>query len=158
MNPCSAPLRVACPQTGSLTKGMALIEALMASAVLGIGLAAATRLTLHTLQTAHDTRQHTIALALALDALECHQSSRTTCLSQSSVEVSGTLYSLHSQLQARPGLALVDLQVRVQWPGTGLTSGVAPSGNAGPGQLQTRELLIVSSRDAVPTWVGVSSP
>lgn len=158
MRPLCANVRAQFSQTGPLTKGMALIEALMATAVLGAGLAAATRLTLHTLQTAHDTRQHTIALALALDAMECHQSGRSACTVQTSIVVLGTTYSLYSQLQARPGLALVDLQVRVQWPAMGLRAGAVPDGSAGHGPLGTRELMIYSSRDAVPSWVGVSSP
>ncbi len=51
-------------------QGMALIEALVASLVLAIGLTAATRLTLHTLYIASETRQHTVGLALALDAMD----------------------------------------------------------------------------------------
>ncbi|MDP4623109.1 MAG: hypothetical protein NWS85_09470 [Hydrogenophaga sp.] len=58
---------------------MALLEALVASAVLGIGLAGATRLTLHALQTASDTRQHTLATTLAADAMDCLQSARAVC-------------------------------------------------------------------------------
>ena len=141
---------------------MALIEALVASAVLGIGLAAATRLTLHTLLTASDTRQHTVALALALDAMDCHQSGRAGCALQASTTVQGTTYQLQSQVQTRPGLALEDLQVRVQWPTVGpamrLTGG--GFGADSPGQAQPRmgELVLHSSRDAVPAWLGVSLP
>ena len=147
-------------------QGMALIEALVASAVLGTGLAAATRLTLHTLHTASDTRQRTVALALALDAMDCHQSGRTGCALQVSSMVQGTAYRLQVQLQTRPGLALEDLRVRVQWPtaGPGLsTSGGGSGEGAGassPGQAQPRmgELVLHSSRDAVPVWLGVSLP
>jgi type II secretory pathway pseudopilin PulG len=147
-------------------QGMALIEALVASAVLGIGLAAATRLTLHALHTASDTRQRTVAMVLALDAMDCHQSGRTGCALQVSSMVQGTAYSLQVQLQTRPGLALEDLRVRVQWPtaGPGLgTSGQASGEGAGassPGQVQPRmgELVLHSSRDAVPAWLGVSLP
>ena len=140
---------------------MALIEAMVASAVLGIGLAAATRLTLHTLLTASDTRQHTVALALALDAMDCLQSGRSGCALQSATTVQGTTYRLHGQVQVRPGLALEDLQVRVQWPPMGRTSGAAGAGGGGlSGQAQPRlgELTLHSSRDAVPAWLGVSLP
>ncbi|WP_295552864.1 hypothetical protein [Limnohabitans sp. Rim8] len=141
---------------------MALIEALVASAVLGIGLVAATRLTLYTLNTASDTRQHTLALTLALDAMDCHQSGRSGCPLQTSVKIQGTTYSLQSQLQMRPGLALEDLQVRVQWPAVGPALGAVGVGlGAGsPGQAQPRigELVLHSSRDAVPAWLGVSLP
>jgi type II secretory pathway pseudopilin PulG len=141
---------------------MALIEALVASAVLGIGLAAATRLTLHTLLTASDTRQHTVALALALDAMDCHQSGRAGCALQASTTVQGTTYHLQSQVQTRPGLALEDLQVRVQWPTMGPAMRLTGGGFGGdsPGQAQPRmgELSLHSSRDAVPSWLGVSLP
>ncbi len=141
---------------------MALIEALVASAVLGIGLVAAARLTMYTLNTASDTRQHTVALTLALDAMDCHQSGRSGCPLQTSVKVQGTTYSLQSQLQMRPGLALEDLQVRVQWPAVGpaLSAVGVGLGAGSPGQAQPRigELVLHSSRDAVPAWLGVSLP
>ena len=141
---------------------MALIEALVASAVLGIGLAAATRLTLHTLLTASDTRQHTVALALALDAMDCHQSGRAGCALQASTPVQGTTYQLQSQVQTRHGLALEDLQVRVQWPSVGpamrLTGGGFGADSPGLAQPRMGELTLHSSRDAVPSWLGVSLP
>ena len=144
------------------SQGMALIEALVASAVLGIGLVAATRLTLYTLNTASDTRQRTVALTLALDAMDCQQSVRTGCPLQTSSTVQGTTYSLQSQVLTRPGLALEDLQVRVQWPAVGpALSAVGGGFGAGsPGQAQPRigELVLHSSRDAVPAWLGVSLP
>jgi type II secretory pathway pseudopilin PulG len=151
-------------------QGMALIEALVASAVLGIGLAAATRLTLHTLHTASDTRQRTVALALALDAMDCHQSGRTGCALQVSNTVQGTAYRLQVQLQTRPGLAMEDLLVRVQWPTVGPALGTVSgslgggigggsgAGAAGQAQPRTGELVVHSSRDAVPVWLGVSLP
>jgi type II secretory pathway pseudopilin PulG len=141
---------------------MALIEALVASAVLGIGLAAATRLTLHSLLTASETRQHTVALALALDAMDCLQSSRSGCSLQASTTVQGTTYRMQSQVQTRPGLALEDLQVRVQWPTVGPAMRLTGGGFGGdsPSQAQPRmgELTLHSSRDAVPAWLGVSLP
>ena len=148
--------------SGRTAQGMALIEALVASAVLGIGLAAATRLTLHSLLTASETRQHTVALALALDAMDCLQSSRSGCSLQASTTVQGTTYRMQSQVQTRPGLALEDLQVRVQWPTVGPALGATGGGFGGnsPGQAQPRmgELTLHSSRDAVPAWLGVSLP
>lgn len=143
-------------------QGMALLEALVASAVLGIGLVAATRLTLHTLHTANDTRQHTVALALALDAMDCLQSARAGCPWQTSTTVQGTTYSLQSQIQTRPGLALDDLLVRVQWPATGPALGAVGTGPGGgsANQAQARlgKLVLHGSRDAVPVWLGVSLP
>jgi len=143
-------------------QGMVLIEALVASAVLGMGLVAATRLTLHTLHTASDTRQRTVALTLALDAMDCHQSARAGCPLQTSITVQGTTYSLQSHMHTRPGLALEDLQVRVQWPAVAPSLGAAGAASGGglPGQTQPRmgQLVLHSSRDAVPVWLGVSLP
>ena len=155
---CRAPGQPSHANSGRTAQGMALIEALVASAVLGIGLAAATRLTLHTLLTASETRQHT----LALDAMDCLQSSRSGCSLQASTTVQGTTYRIQSQVQTRSGLALEDLQVRVQWPTVGPALGATGGGFGGnsTGQAQPRmgELTLHSSRDAVPVWLGVSLP
>lgn len=141
-------------------RGMALIEALVASAVLGIGLTGATRLTLYALQTANDTRQYTVAHALAVDAMECHQSGRAGCALSASVTMQGTTYTVQSQLQPRAEQALVDLLVRVQWPAVRRIT-AEPDGTAGvvgsSGQ-RMGELILHTSRDEVPAWVGVSSP
>ena len=147
-------------------QGMALIEALVASLVLAVGLTAATRLTLHALYIASDTRQHTVALALALDAMDCQQSGRQGCALQASTTVQGTTYKLHIQLQTRPGLDLQDLQVSVQWPAVGPVLGVmgvslgegSAAGSPGQAQPHMAELILHGSRDAVPGWHGVSSP
>jgi Tfp pilus assembly protein PilV len=137
---------------------MALIEALVASAVLSVGLAGASRLTLHTLQIASDTRQHTVALALALDAMDCHQSDRAGCLLQSTTVVQGTTYSLESQVTARTGLALVDLQVQVTWPAIGRTHSSERLGTPEQKKPSMGQITLHSSRDAVPAWLGVSLP
>lgn len=141
-------------------RGMALVEALVASAVLGIGLTGATRLTLHALQTASDTRQQAVAHALAVNAMECHQSGRTGCALSANVTVQGTTYTLQSQLQPRTELPLVDVQVRVQWLAVGripagANGAASVAGNAGQ---RAGELVLHTSRDEVPAWVGVSSP
>lgn len=154
------PKRQALPHRAACLRGMALIEVLVASAVLGIGLMGATRLTLHALQTASDTRQHTVAHALAVDAMKCQQSGRTDCALSASVTVQGTTYTVQSQLRPRADLALVDLQVRVQWPAVGrIPAGLAGTSSAaadsGP---RMGELVLHSSRDEIPAWVGVSSP
>lgn len=143
--------------------GMALIEALVASAILGIGLMGATRLTLHALQTASETRQYSVAHALAVDAMECHQSGRADCVLLASTRVQGTTYTVQSQGQPRAGLDLVDWQVRVQWPAltriaSGLNGTAGAAGASGALGQKTVELVLHSSGDQVPAWVGVSSP
>ncbi len=143
------------PQARRQMQGMALIEALVASAVLGIGLAGATRLTLYALQTASDTRQHTVAQALALDAMECLQSGRALCEMNREITVQGTRYTLQSQLRPRADLALVDMQVRVHWPAVGRPQTNGQNGAAPQG---TSQWVLHGSRDQVPAWVGVSLP
>ena len=137
------------------TRGMALIEALVASAVLGIGLAGATRLALHALQTSSDTRQQTVAQTLGVNAMECLQSGRAQCEMNQEVTVQGTRYTLKSQLRPRADLALVDIEVHVQWPAVGRAQA---SGQNGATAQQTGQLILHSSRDQVPAWVGVSLP
>lgn len=157
---CNCRAKSQPPHTHS--EGMALIEALVASAVLGMGLVAATRLTLHTLHTASDTRHRTVALALAWDAMDCHQSGRANCPMQATTTVQSTTYQLQSQVQMRPGLGLEDLQVRVQWlsAGPALRAVVGSLGGdlSAQGQPLIGELTLHSSRDAVPAWLGVSLP
>lgn len=148
------PLPLGHSPTERPESGLALIEALVAAAVLGMGLAGATRLAVHTLQTASDTRQHSVAHSLGVDAMECLQSGRTHCALQQVITVQGTPYTVRTEQQARPGLSLVDLQVRVQWSALGFVPGAAATGLA----QRQGELVLHSSRDAVSAWHGVSSP
>lgn len=137
------------------SQGMALLEALVASAVLGIGLAGATRLSLHALQTASDTRHHTVATLLATEAMDCLQSGRSWCQMNQQTTVQGTLYTLSSQLRPRPGWVLEDIEVHVHWP----IQGRALASEQVAGAVQNRgQLRLHSSRDPVPAWLGVSSP
>lgn len=153
------------PHAWANNQGMALLEALVASAVLGIGLAGATRLSLHALQTAADTRQQTVATVLATEAMDCLQSGRSFCEMSQQTTVQGTPYTLSSQLRPRPGLALEDIEVHVHWPiqGKTLASKQGQHGNQGEqgekntGTGQNRgQLSLHSSRDRVPAWLGVS--
>lgn len=137
---------------------MALLEALVASAVLGIGLAGATRLTLHALQTASDTRQHTLATTLAADAMDCLQSARAVCEMNQLITLQGTVYTLTSQLRSRPGLTLDDIQVQVQWPALGRAQAPPQNGNGAQTRPRIGQMVLHGSRDRVPVWVGVSLP
>lgn len=125
-------------------RGMALIEALIASAVLGIGLLGATRLTLQAMQTAAETRQRHVAQLLAQEAMDCAQSGRL-CASQDSVQVQGIHYTRQIRITPRSA-GLQDIQISVQWasatPLGQTTAGTAPS------------LEWHSSASQVPAWVG----
>lgn len=140
------------------SQGMALMEALVASAILGIGLAGATRLTLQTLQVADDTRQHTMAQSLGADVMACHQSGRADCGMQQVVTLQGTRYTVQSLVRARAGTALMDIEVRIQW------QSLAAAKNPGMRSLSPEnvpspnQLVLHSSRDEVPAWLGVSLP
>lgn len=74
--------------------GMALVEALIASAVLAIGLLGAAQLALKSQQTATENRQNTVGQMLALEAMDCLQAQAQTptaaCPAQHSIVVQGT--------------------------------------------------------------------
>lgn len=149
------------PPPKRLVRGMALIEALVASAVLGVGLAGATRLTLHALQTASETRQQTVAQVLAMDAMECHLSDLFPCPMSGVQTVQGTRYTWQSLIRPRADLALIDIEVRVQWPAAGAAQTLGHAARptpSGASTLRTGEVIFHSSRDQLPAWVGVSLP
>lgn len=134
-------------------RGMALIEALVASAILGVGMMGATQLAVQGLHTATDTRQRLAAHSLALDAMDCLQSLQAACPMDDTVTLHGSTYRRQSQLSPRAGLALMDITVTVQWPSAARASPNGDSTVNTPG-----ELVLRSSRTSVPVWVGVSSP
>lgn len=128
--------------------GMAMVEALVASAVLGVGMMGAVQLATQGLQTATDTRQRLLAHSLAMDAMDCHQSLRPNCPVNDQTTAQATPFTRRVELTPRASASLTDITVTVQWPGA------ARAGTAGtPSQLVLR-----SSRAAVPIWVGVSLP
>ena len=121
-------------------RGMALIEALVASAVLGIGLLGATQLTLRALQLAAETRQRHVAQILAQEAMDCALSGMT-CASTDSIDLQGVRYT--RQLRTTPRSAsLQDIHVSVQWAS-------AQSSSAANTRLD-----VYSSQSTVPRWVG----
>lgn len=128
--------------------GMALIEALVSSAVLGVGMMGAVQLATHGLQTATDTRQRMVAHDLALDAMDCHQSLRSPCPMSDQTTLQGHAYSRKIELHPGAGLGLVDITVTVEW--TGAARAAAAGHNS--------TLVLRSSRASVPVWVGVSLP
>jgi Tfp pilus assembly protein PilV len=133
-------------------QGMALVEALIASAVLAIGLLGAAQLALKSQQTATENRQNTVGQMLALEAMDCLQAQAQTptaaCPAQHSIVVQGTRYT--RQAQASPQGQSTDLLVQVSWPNRRV--GGASSDHSDP-QISWR-----SSVSNLPSWVGVSSP
>ncbi|MGV0960526.1 MAG: type IV pilus modification PilV family protein [Limnohabitans sp.] len=128
--------------------GMALIEALVSSAVLGVGMMGAVQLASHGLQTATDIRQRMVAHDWALDAMDCHQSMRAACAMNDQSTLQGHAYTRKIELTPKGDQGLVDITVTVQW------AGAARAGTAG----NNNALVLRSSRASVPVWVGVSLP
>lgn len=125
--------------------GMAMVEALVASAVLGLGLLGATRLTIHALDAALQTRQEVRARALAADALGCAIARTEPCPAAEQVTQQGVTYTVQLQRKALDE-ALAEVSVRVQW---------SDGRSRGQGQ---RSVNWRSRVSAMPDWVGVSSP
>ena len=97
-------------------RGMAMVEALIASALLGLGLLGATRLTLHALHLLRQSAQQTQAQSLARQALDCVSALPTAnpCPLQERVEHAGVTYEVQLQANAA-GAALTEWLVSVQW-------------------------------------------
>ncbi len=125
--------------------GMAMVEALVACAVLGLGLLGATRLTTHALGAALQTRQDVRAQALAADALGCAIARTEPCPAAEQVTQQGVTYTVQLQRSALDE-ALTEVSVRVQW---------SDGRSAAQGQ---RSLNWRSRVSTLPDWVGVSSP
>ena len=121
--------------------GMALLEAVVATGLLALGLLGASRLTLRALDAALQTRSQEQAQSLAREALACALARTPPCPAAQSVTHDGTTYVI--QLQQTP-LApyLTEISVRVAW-----------RGSSGP-----QELVRYTRRSELPGWLGVSSP
>jgi len=137
-------------------RGMALIEALIAAAVLGIGLVGATQLTLKTLHMASASRHHTVAQHLAQEAMDClhAQANATLCPGQDDIQVQGVRYTRQTRSTPRGDGLVIDLQVSVEW----VASGTIASNPGEPGNKPRTRIEWHSSLSTVPVWVGVSSP
>jgi len=123
-------------------QGMALIEALVASTVLGIGLLGATQLTLKAMQAAQESRQRGVARLLAQEAMDCALS-RSPCPTQGSTEVQGLRYERLTRIMPRSD-GLQDIEVTVQW--------ASPLGGTARGE--SARLVWRSSVSQLPGWVG----
>ena len=122
--------------------GMALVEALVASALLALGLLGATRLTTHALHAALQTREDVQGQVLALEALDCALARHSPCPAAAQHQQQGTTFRL--EMTRTPlDAALETLQVHVQWTDT--------SGKNQSIRLQTRV-------SAMPDGLGLSSP
>jgi prepilin-type N-terminal cleavage/methylation domain-containing protein len=132
-------------------QGMALIEALVASAVLGIGLVGATQLMLKTIASAGLNRHHTVAQHLAQEAMDCLRANQALCPAQDIIERQGQRYTRQARRTPRGQGLVVDLQVSVQWSASANSPG--PNGSAMEQRIEWH-----SSASVVPAWAGASTP
>lgn len=145
------------------TQGFTLIEAMVAAALLGLGLLGATTLTLHNLNATASSRQQDTALTLAQNAIDCFRSGPDLCTASATwvstgrmleaQTLDGTAYEVRSQTSPTSIPRLQELQVTVDWH----PAGNSPSTNnpMAPGSGQ----LALSTRLAsVPFFVSASAP
>ncbi|MFY8044078.1 MAG: type IV pilus modification PilV family protein [Rhodoferax sp.] len=131
--------------------GLALIEALMASAVLGIGLVGAMQLTLKAIYMASENRQHTTAQQLDQEGMDCLLAKNKLCPLDERITLQGVSYKRQASSTARSANLISDLQVSVEWhPAGGLSSTPVPAA--------VRRIDWYSSVSALPGWVAPLSP
>ena len=149
----------------STSRGFTLIEALVAAAVLGLGILSATTLAMHSLNAGAASHQQITALALANNAVECWRSGPTLCPasaalstggdSQSSTTLSGTAYTVRSAVTPTAYAKLQAIQVTVSWRPVSNNTGSSNDNAMAPGSGQ----LVISTRVAsVPVFVSSTSP
>lgn len=97
-----------------LSRGTALVEALVAAALLGVGLLGAARLALHAQASAREAHAQLQAQTLAHEALDCVLARQTVCPVASPLTLGGMRYGI--ALARTPlGASLEELEVTVTW-------------------------------------------
>lgn len=147
-------------------RGVSMLEALVAAAVLALGLQGALRLGMQSLQLGQETAEQLQARQLALQMLECHALPWPDCSAERSLLLQGTRYSVTLIRQAGAVQGVERLQARVQWQGVlppvpGAAAGTAGTAAAGPvvsAPEAMQQVLLWREVAQVPRWVGVSSP
>jgi len=146
-------------------RGFTLIEALVAAAVLGLGILGATTLAMHSQNTSSSSRQHITALTLAGNAVECWRSGPALCPASAGLSVggeflsnssrNGTVYTVRSLVTATADPQLQAIQVRVSWrPANDSAGGVSDNPMApGSGQLELHTRV-----SSVPAFVPLTAP
>ena len=134
-------------------RGLSLVEALVASAVLALGLTGAVRLGSHALHLGPDSRPQRRACQPPHLPPECQALPWPDCPTSSEQRLQGTLYRIEFARLPDPALPLDRLQVTVRW------QGVLPAADTATGHASGESHLQLSRQVArVPRWVGVSSP
>jgi len=143
-------------------QGFTLIEALVAAALLGLGMMGTITLAMHSLQAAWSSRQQNTALTLAQNTIDCLRSGPALCTdsaalastgqAQETQTWSGTVYQINSALSSTDLAHLQGLQVTVKWQPTGNSS---PHNPMAPGSGQVALSTRLSS---VPVFVPATQP
>ena len=137
-------------QTHSI-QGFSMIEAMVACALMALGLAASVRLSMITLSAAQSVRNLDMASAMAQDLGECWGVQTPLCLAQFKSTASFSPFSndpspswtrtwqeTDISILGAPSGQLKELTIKVTWPEGDRTS----------------ELIWVKRRASTPTWVG----
>ena len=127
--------------------GMALVEAMVASAVLAIGVLGAARLGLHALSSLRETRALAHAQSLASQALDCAMAGPSPCPANPSTVYADTRYRVTLERSAL-GPDLQSLQATLEWEPDGGTS--SPS--------TPRRLIWQTRASSLSGGLGLSSP
>ena len=134
--------------------GAILIEVLVASALLGLGLAAASGLMLQTLGQSSLNLHTGLAMQQALDLMECLQADPTACALQDTAQVAGQAFERKAELTPHAELDLTDIVVTVQWRAAGLPAGARLAQTS---QASLQQVQLWGRIGTVAGWVGVSS-
>jgi prepilin-type N-terminal cleavage/methylation domain-containing protein len=143
-------------------QGFTLIEALVAAALLGLGMMGAISLAMHSLQAAGSSRQQSTALTLAQNTIDCLRSGPALCpgsvalassgQAQENQTLSGTTYQINGELSSTSMANLQSLLVTVKWQPTGSSATYNPM-SPGSGQVTLRTRL-----SSVPVFVQAAMP
>lgn len=147
------------------TRGFTLIEALIAAAVLGLGMLGVSQLAMHSLHASASSHQQATALGLAQSAVECWRSGPVLCPASAAWSTGsqgvnsstrqGTVYSVSATVTPTAYTPLQALQVTVTWkptaPNTGSSTANPMAHGAGQIQLFTRAA-------STPVFVPLNGP
>lgn len=125
-------------------KGLALVEAMVASAILAVGVLGAARLSLHAQASLREGRALMQAQTLASQALDCALANQTPCPNASNGVYAGQRYAVTLE-RSDLGTGLEGLQATVEW---------SPENGSAPAQ----RLRWQTRRSTLPGWLGLSSP
>lgn len=133
--------------TSTRLLGMALVEAMVASAVLAIGVLGAARLALHAQASLREARAQAQAYTLASQALDCALAGRSPCPAAPSTVYAGMRYTVTLERSALSP-ELQGLQATVAWvPDGGTHTDPTP-----------RFIRWETRLSGLPGWLGLSSP